>query len=51
MKTLLTKDRMRTGALALGGMIVGAVVGILVQVGVEATGMLGPSVDALLAED
>ena len=37
-------------ATALGGMVVGAVVGIVVQVGVEATGMLGPSIDALLDE-
>jgi len=41
---------MRATALALGGMIVGAVVGIIVQVGVESTGMLGPSVEALLEE-
>ena len=36
--------------MAFGGMVVGAIVGIIVQVGVEATGMLGPSVDALLDE-
>lgn len=41
---------MANGASALGGMIVGAVVGIAVQIGIESTGMLGPSVDALLAE-
>ena len=50
MKKLLAKDTMRSGGLALGGMVVGALVGIFVQVGVESTGMLGPSVDALLAE-
>lgn len=50
MKGLLSKDIVRTGATALGGMVVGAIVGIAVQVGVEATGILGPSVDALLAE-
>ncbi len=41
---------MTSGAVALGGMVVGAIVGIVVQVGVESTGMLGPSVDTLLAE-
>lgn len=50
MKKFLTPDNIRTGATALGGMIVGAIVGIAVQVGVERTGLLGPSVDALLAE-
>ena len=36
--------------MALGGMVIGAIVGIIVQVGVESTGMLGPSVEALLDE-
>ena len=36
--------------LALGGMVVGALVGIGVQVGVESTGVLGPSVDSLISE-
>jgi hypothetical protein len=49
-KKLLTRDNLKTGATGLGGMIVGAVVGIAVQVGVESTGMLGPSVDELLNE-
>ena len=31
-------------------MVVGAVVGIAVQVGIESTGLLGPSVDELLSE-
>ena len=50
MKKLLTKKHFAGGATALGGMIVGAIVGIAVQVGVESTGMLGPSVDELLFE-
>lgn len=50
MKERLSRKHLQTGATALGGMIVGAIVGIVVQVGVESTGMLGPSVDELLAE-
>lgn len=50
LKSLFSKEYLRTGAIALGGMVVGAIVGIVVQVGVEATGMLGPSVEALLDE-
>jgi hypothetical protein len=49
-KKLLTRENLKTGATGLGGMIVGAIVGIAVQVGVESTGMLGPSVDELLTE-
>ncbi len=49
-RTLLTRKNLIGGALALGGMIVGAIVGIAVQVGVESTGMLGPGVESLLAE-
>ncbi len=49
-KALLGKRHLANGACALGGMIVGAVVGIAVQVGIESTGILGPSVDTLLAE-
>lgn len=48
--SLLNRARLSTSATALGGMIVGALVGIGVQVGVESTGMLGPSVEALIAE-
>ena len=55
--SLSTKFREQTGrryllaALgALAGMIIGALVGIGVQVGVESTGILGPSVEALMAE-
>jgi hypothetical protein len=44
------REQLRAAAIALGGMVVGALVGIIVQVGVEATGMLGPSVEALLDE-
>ena len=49
MKKRLTKQQLMGGATALGGMVVGAIVGIAVQVGVESTGMLGPSVDELLS--
>jgi hypothetical protein len=42
--------KVRAAAIALGGMIAGALVGIGVQFGVESTGMLGPSVDELMAE-
>jgi len=44
------KSRMIAVASALGGMIVGSIVGIAVQAGVESTGILGPGVDSLLAE-
>lgn len=50
MKALLSRANLQKGSLAIGGMIVGAIVGIAVQVGVESTGILGPSVDALLEE-
>lgn len=40
----------RSAMLAVGGMIVGALVGIAVQTGVESTGLLGPSVGQLLDE-
>ncbi|MGI9270707.1 MAG: hypothetical protein ACR2QT_02960 [Woeseiaceae bacterium] len=50
MKSLLTRSVLQQGGLALGGMIVGAFVGIAIQVGVESTGILGPSVDAMLEE-
>jgi hypothetical protein len=46
----LSKKMLRGTALALGGMIVGSLVGIGVQVGVESTGLLGPSVDSLIAD-
>lgn len=49
-KTMLNRRKLIGGATALGGMIVGAIVGIGVQVGIESTGALGPSVDILLAE-
>ncbi len=49
-KPFLTKARLTAAALALGGMVIGSIVGIAVQVGVESTGMLGPSVEALIAE-
>lgn len=47
---LLSKRHLISGTSALGGMIAGAIVGIMVQVGVESTGLLGPSVEALIAE-
>jgi hypothetical protein len=49
-KPLLSKAKMKGVALALGGMIVGSIVGIGVQLGVESTGLLGPSVDSLMQE-
>ena len=49
-KALLTRKNIVAGTIALGGMIVGAVVGIAVQAGIESTGLLGPSVEALLEE-
>jgi len=50
MKALLSRENLQKGSLAFGGMIVGAIVGIAVQAGVESTGLLGPSVDELLEE-
>ena len=44
------KSRIIAAASAVGGMIIGSIVGIAVQVGVESTGILGPGVDSLLAE-
>ncbi len=49
-RSLLSRKNILAGAIALGGMIVGAFVGIAVQVGVESTGILGPSVEAMLEE-
>ena len=45
-----SKSRIIATASALGGMIVGSIVGIAVQVGVESTGILGPGLDGLIAE-
>lgn len=50
MTTLLTPENLQKGGLAVGGMVMGALVGIAIQVGVESTGLLGPSVEALLEE-
>lgn len=50
MKALLNRKNTVAGAIALGGMIVGALVGIAVQAAVDSTGLLGPSVEALLEE-
>ncbi|MCS6760410.1 MAG: hypothetical protein MO852_16900, partial [Candidatus Devosia euplotis] len=47
---LPAREHLQKGGLALGGMVVGAFVGIAIQVGVESTGLLGPSVEALLIE-
>ena len=44
------KSRLFAIAMGLGGMIVGSLVGIGVQVGVESTGLLGPSVESLIEE-
>ena len=46
----LTRPRLIAASIALGGMILGSIVGIGVQMGVESTGLLGPSVDALIQE-
>jgi hypothetical protein len=37
-------------AIGLCGMVLGSVVGLGVQLGVESTGLLGPSVESLIAE-
>jgi hypothetical protein len=49
-RSLLTRKNLVAGAMALAAMIVGAIVGIAVQAGVESTGILGPSVEAVLEE-
>lgn len=50
MKSLLTPGNLQKGGLALGGMVVGAFVGIVIQMGVESTGILGPSIEVLMEE-
>ena len=50
MKSFFTRDHLQKGGLAVGGMVVGALIGIVIQVGVESTGLLGPSVEALIQE-
>ncbi len=49
-KPRFTKGRVIAAAIGLGGMILGSVVGIGVRKGVESTGILGPSVGTLIAE-
>lgn len=49
-KPVFTKARVLAAAIGLGGMVLGSVVGVAVQKGVERTGIFGPSVDALIAE-
>lgn len=49
-KPFLGRARLTAAALAFGGMIVGSLVGIAVQLGVESTGFLGPSMESLIAE-
>jgi uncharacterized coiled-coil protein SlyX len=49
-KSRFTRARVVTAAIGLGGMILGSIVGVGVQKGVESTGIFGPSVDALIAE-
>ena len=46
----LTVTRLRGGALALGSMVFGTLVGMAVQQAVRTTGVLGPSVSALIEE-
>lgn len=48
--SVFTKARMMGAAAGLGGMMLGAIIGVGVQKGVESTGIFGPSVDALMAE-
>jgi hypothetical protein len=47
-KPFLTKARITAAALAVGGMLVGSLVGLAVQLSVESTGLLGPSVESLI---
>jgi hypothetical protein len=47
---LLTKTRIKALASGLVGMVLGGFVGIGVQVGVQSTGLLGPSVEELISE-
>jgi len=49
-KPVFTKARMMGAAVGLGGMVLGAIIGVGVQKGVEKTGIFGPSVDSLIAE-
>ena len=49
MSALLSKQNVVNSTIAVAGMIVGAIVGIGVQVGIESTGVLGPSVESLFA--
>lgn len=49
-KSKFTKARVVAAAIGLGGMILGSIVGVGVQKSVESTGIFGPSVDALIAE-
>jgi hypothetical protein len=46
----LERTRLIAVGTAVGGMILGALVGMAVQAGVESTGLLGPSVETLIAE-
>lgn len=48
LRNVLNRRGLTSGASALGGMILGAVVGIAVQAGLESTGLLGPTVDTLI---
>ena len=49
-KSFFTRSRLVAAGIGLGGMILGSIVGIGVQKGVESTGLLGPSVESLIAE-
>lgn len=44
------KSRIIAAASAVGGMIIGSIVGIAVQAGVDSTGILGPGIESLIAE-
>lgn len=47
---LLNRSRIIAAVSAVGGMIVGSIVGVGVQAGVESMGLLGPSMESLIAE-
>lgn len=47
---LLSGPRLLAAGTGLGGMVLGAIIGMAVQVGVESTGLLGPTVESLIAE-
>jgi hypothetical protein len=46
----LLEFKVRDAATAIGGMVLGTLVGVAVQKGLQTTGLLGPGVDALIVE-